>query len=68
MTTRIETAIAARVCSGALSGRAPGSAYAAVEQHQIVSLTGLPSALKRFGMARTDANVWPLSPQDWSSG
>ena len=67
-TTRIEFANAARVCPGALSGRAAGGAYAADKQHPAVSLTSLPTTRKPFAMARIDANVWPLGPQDWSSG
>jgi hypothetical protein len=43
---------------------APSAASTAVAP----SAGTLVHSQKRFAMAGINANVWPLSPQDWSSG
>lgn len=67
-----------RECSSVPSARSGHRALASAEA-TAVSMVGsaapsMPGAGlqkhmdKRFAMAGINANVWPLSPQDWSSG
>lgn len=57
-----------QLCVGSYS-RVRSAAYGAALTPAAPSPAGaLKQGHQRFGMTGTDINVWPLSPQDWSTG
>lgn len=78
MTSYLDSAVAAPACSSALSLLAMRPELAATSGARRPSAsTTAPTVAgnvlakhsqKRFAMPGINAKVWPLSPQDWSSG
>ena len=70
MTALTGTRIAIAECSAAPAGSARLRALGSLSQSIEGGLAKpyAAHATKRFAMAGIDTNVWPLGPQEWTSG
>ncbi len=79
MTSHLDSAYAASACSCAPSLRAMRGQHAATTgaRYPSVATGAVPTVAenglakhsqKRFPMTAINVNVWPLSPEEWSSG